>query len=74
MPVVRGIDEETCTDCGECVTACPLGAANVHYEKGIAIICDRCDGELACVTNCIQGALKFVPTRDVAQHKRRVTA
>ena len=73
VPVVR-IDEETCTGCGECVRACPLGAANLHDEKGVAIICDLCDGEPACVSNCIPGALKSVTIRDVAQRKRRVTA
>jgi carbon-monoxide dehydrogenase iron sulfur subunit len=72
VPVVR-IDEEACIGCGECVRACPMGAVWLHEEKGVAMICDLCNGEPACVANCIPGALKLVDIRDVAQCEPGVT-
>jgi len=73
VPVVR-ISEEDCIGCGECVKACPLGAADFNEEKQVAFICDLCDGEPACVEHCIYGALTFEPAQRVAQRKRRLTA
>ena len=73
VPVVY-IEEEECTGCGECITACSFGAADFNDEKGVALICDLCDGEPVCVSNCIYGALSFRPMWSVAQGKRRATA
>jgi len=71
--VVRIVEEE-CIGCGECITACPFGAVDFNEEKGVAFICDLCDGEPVCVSNCIYGALSFRPMWSVAQGKRRATA
>lgn len=71
--VVRIVEEE-CIGCGECITACPFGAADFNEEKGVAFICDLCGGEPICVSNCLYGALRFEPVRNVAQRKRRATA
>jgi len=73
VPVVR-INEEECIGCGDCIKACPFGAADFNDEKEVAFICDLCDGEPVCVANCIYGALSFEPVRSVAQRKRRATA
>lgn len=73
IPVVR-IDEEDCTGCGECIQACPFGAADFNDDKEVAFICDLCDGEPVCVSNCIYGALSFEPRQTVAKRKRRATA
>ena len=73
VPVVR-IDEEECIGCEECIKACPLGAADFNDDKGVAFMCDLCDGEPVCVTHCIHGALTFGPIQRLAQRKRRATA
>ncbi len=73
VPVVC-IDEEECNGCGECVRACPFGAADFNEEKGVAFMCDLCGGDPACVTNCIYGALSFEPVQTIAERKRRVAA
>jgi len=73
VPVVR-ITESECIGCGECIKACPFGAADFNNEKEVAFICDLCDGEPVCVDHCIYGALTFAPVQTVAQRKRRATA
>ncbi len=53
------IDIEKCTQCGECVTACPYGMME-QYEFGIPCKCDLCDGNPICVAECNFGALVFM--------------
>lgn len=48
-----------CIGCSECVVACPLGVASLHPETGIALICDLCAGEPACVQRCATGAIVY---------------
>ncbi len=73
VPVVR-INQEACIGCGECIKACPFGAADLDEEKQLALICDLCDGEPVCVEHCIYGALTYEPVQKLAQRKRRLTA
>jgi len=73
VPVVR-INEAACIGCGDCVRACPFGAVDMNQENGVAIMCDLCDGEPACVNHCIYGALSFDPTLTTAQVKRMAHA
>ena len=65
---------EECIGCGECIKACPLGAADFNDQKEVAFICDLCDGEPICVDNWVHGALSSLPIRSVARRKRRGTA
>jgi len=73
VPVVR-VNAEECIGCGECVSACPFGAADFSEEKQVALICDLCDGHPACVEHCIYGALTFEPVQSLAKRKRRLAA
>jgi Fe-S-cluster-containing dehydrogenase component len=73
VPVVR-INEEECIGCEECIKACPFGAADFNDEKGVAFMCDLCDGEPVCVTHCMYGALRYGRIQSLAQRKRRATA
>jgi Fe-S-cluster-containing hydrogenase component 2 len=68
------INDDDCIGCGECITACPLGAVKLHSERGIAFICDLCDGAPVCVDHCLYGALSFVLTQDGYQPERRQSA
>jgi Fe-S-cluster-containing hydrogenase component 2 len=45
------IHDETCTQCHECVEACPYGAIRVTPD-GSVLKCDLCGGEPMCVRFC----------------------
>jgi carbon-monoxide dehydrogenase iron sulfur subunit len=53
---------EKCTGCSACVDACPFGVATLHSTSGLALICDLCDGEPACVKRCATGAIRYAGT------------
>ncbi len=50
---------ELCTGCGECVEACPFEAIWLDQERGVALKCDLCGGDPACVRFCAPGALSY---------------
>jgi anaerobic selenocysteine-containing dehydrogenase/Fe-S-cluster-containing dehydrogenase component len=62
---VVSIDEDRCTGCGECVTACPYGAMGFDPIDQHAVKCDLCadrrsrDLEPACATVCPGQAIHF---------------
>jgi carbon-monoxide dehydrogenase iron sulfur subunit len=51
--------EEKCIGCGACVEACPFGAAGLHPQTELALICDLCGGDPACVKRCATGAIIY---------------
>ncbi len=59
------IDQEKCTGCGECVTACPYGVPVAIAETGKVDKCDLCRDRIAegknpiCVDACPLRALEF---------------
>lgn len=53
------IESEKCIGCGLCLE-CPLGGMSLDRVTGIAVICDLCQGEPACVEYCPQGALEYI--------------
>ncbi len=51
------IDEEKCTGCGECITACAEGALEIRDGKAVLVREALCDGLAACIGHCPEGAL-----------------
>lgn len=54
------IDEEKCTGCGDCVTACAEGAIQIIDGKAKLVSEIYCDGLGACLGDCPEGALTIV--------------
>lgn len=65
------VAEDICLGCKECVNACPLGAIEMHPQKGIAMRCDLCGGDPSCVKQCPAGALRYEPLEHAVSEKRR---
>ena len=51
------IDEEKCTGCGLCVSACAEGAIKIIDGKAKLIGDSYCDGLGACIGHCPEGAI-----------------
>jgi carbon-monoxide dehydrogenase iron sulfur subunit len=58
------VDEDSCTGCGACEEACPYGG--IFVSDGLALKCDLCGGEPACVSVCYPRALQFVEVTEEA--------
>ena len=65
---------EHCIGCSECVDACPFGMADLHPETGLALICDLCGGDPACVKRCATGAIEYVAAEAGSRAKRQALA
>jgi Fe-S-cluster-containing hydrogenase component 2 len=50
--VVLAVDEDKCTNCGDCYDACPYGVINEHPDRKVAFKCDLCDGDPQCIAFC----------------------
>jgi Fe-S-cluster-containing dehydrogenase component len=53
------LKDENCVGCSDCVEACPFGMATLDPQAGLALICDLCGGDPACVKRCATGAIVF---------------
>lgn len=51
------VDQQKCTRCSWCLTACKFGAINI--VEGKLLICDLCQGDPQCVKICPVQALQF---------------
>jgi Fe-S-cluster-containing hydrogenase component 2 len=52
------VDEEKCTECGECIEACPY--EGIFLQGGAAAMkCDLCEGDPVCVKVCYPMALEY---------------
>lgn len=61
---------DDCIGCSVCVDACPFGMATLHPETGLALICDLCGGDPACVKRCATGAITYSDADAGARAKR----
>ena len=61
---------DDCIGCAACVDACPFGMAALHPESGLALICDLCGGDPACVKRCATGAIVYDEAGIRARAKR----
>ncbi len=72
------IVESRCTGCSKCITACDIGAIRFLRQTGrgkngkaVALKCNQCDGDPACVRVCEPKALEYVDEsnwQDSIQH------
>jgi carbon-monoxide dehydrogenase iron sulfur subunit len=65
------VRDALCIGCAACVDACPFGMVALHQETGVAIICDLCGGDPACVKRCATGAISYEEAREHTREKRR---
>jgi len=65
------VNEEKCTGCMACVSACPFGIMLYDPENKKAIKCDLCDGNPACVQYCPNKVLTLADALGSAEIFRR---
>jgi Pyruvate/2-oxoacid:ferredoxin oxidoreductase delta subunit len=63
--IVR-IDEDKCTGCGQCATACAEGAIRILNGKARLVSDSYCDGLGACLGHCPEGAIT-IEQREAAE-------
>ena len=74
------IEQNMCIGCKFCLMVCPFGVIDVSTDGKVMLKCDLCiertkaGQEPACVEACPTGALKLVDEKELAAHKRRLTA
>jgi Pyruvate/2-oxoacid:ferredoxin oxidoreductase delta subunit len=66
------IDEEKCTGCGQCATACAEGAIQIINGKAKLISEVYCDGLGACIGHCPEDAIT-IEQRDAADFDEEAT-
>jgi carbon-monoxide dehydrogenase iron sulfur subunit len=54
---------DDCHGCSVCIDACPFGMVALRPETGLALICDLCEGDPACVKRCATGAIVYAEAR-----------
>jgi Fe-S-cluster-containing dehydrogenase component len=63
------VDEDICTGCAECVTACPYGMIWLNDED-MAYKCDFCGGDPECVKVCQPDAILYAVPDDASRKDR----
>ncbi|PHR24464.1 MAG: hypothetical protein COA36_15605 [Desulfotalea sp.] len=60
LPFTPKIDSGLCTQCGECIAACPAGAISLNVE--IQILTDSCTFCCACIKACPEECISLTST------------
>jgi anaerobic carbon-monoxide dehydrogenase iron sulfur subunit len=61
------VDEDKCTNCGECYDVCPYEVIHEHPDREVAFKCDLCDGDPQCIAFCQN---KYVYAVDLKTDKK----
>ena len=67
------VNEDECTRCDLCITACPIGAIAINPITDKITMCDLCSGDPLCVKFCTVDALKYVPLDEAGARQRGET-
>jgi anaerobic carbon-monoxide dehydrogenase iron sulfur subunit len=46
------VNEDKCTNCGDCYDVCPYDVIKEHPDRQKAYKCDLCDGDPQCIAFC----------------------
>lgn len=65
-------DRDACTDCGECVDRCQVGAIH-ETEQGVTQTTSACIGCGLCLSACTSEALSFLPRETFREPPRDLT-
>ena len=55
-------DEEECTDCGACLSLCPMDAITMEDDLSVNLEAEKCIGSTCglCVDSCPSGAIRLI--------------
>lgn len=71
---VTVVDEDRCTGCRACVSACPHRAVGFDADRKKALICDHCGSDPQCVQWCPRGALQYAEMDEQNRREKRAGA